>query len=133
MRHVLLCLTLLLLLSACNLGTSSVTPIPTPDIPQVEILSPENNQQAFEGAEFDFDIVARDGSEGIALIELYVDEVLINFSSPVEEDSVPIFRTTMNWRALGVGLHIIEVIAYREDGQQGDPARITIEVLAREE
>lgn len=133
MRNMLSCLTLLWILSACNLGTSSVTPVPTPDIPQVEILSPENNQQAFEGVEFDFDIVARDASEGIALVELYVDEVVINFSSPVEEASVPVFRTTMNWRALGVGLHIIEVIAYREDGQQSDPARITIEVLPREQ
>lgn len=133
MRQTSLYLIVLLMLSACNLGTSDVAPLPTPDIPQVEIIAPENNQQVFVGAEFDFDIVARDATEGIALVELYVDEVVINFSSPIEAESVPIFRTTMNWRAVGVGRHIIEVIAYREDGQQSDPARITIEVLAREE
>ncbi|GAB5493728.1 MAG: hypothetical protein Phog2KO_39430 [Phototrophicaceae bacterium] len=127
------CLILLFVLSACNLGTSDVTPIPTPDIPIVEILAPENNQQVFEDTDFDFDIVARDSTSGIALVELYVDEIVINFSSPIEDASVPVFRTTMNWRAVGVGRHIVEVIAYRADGQQSDPARITIEVLARDE
>ena len=77
--------------------------------------------------------MARDSTSGISLVELYVDEIVINFSSPVEDASVPVFRTAMNWRAVGVGLHIVEVIAYREDGQQSDPARITIEVLARDE
>lgn len=122
------------ILTACNLGTAAeVTAVPTPDIPRVEILSPPNNQPVIVDTDFDFDIVARDETSGIARVELYVDEVLVNESMPVEDESVPVFRTTMNWRAAGLGLHIIEVISYREDGQQSDPARLTIEVLAREE
>jgi hypothetical protein len=31
--------------------------------------------------------------------------------------------------ANGVGIHVIEAIAYRQDGQQSDPTLITIEVL----
>lgn len=133
MRQVSRWLIVAIFMTACNLGTSSVNPVPTPDIPSIEILSPANNQQAFEGAEFDFDIVARDSSPGIALVELYVDEVFINSATPVDVASVPVFRTAMNWRASGVGRHIIEVIAYRPDGTQGDPAQITIEVLARDD
>lgn len=133
MKQLTLSLILTLILAGCNLGTGGVTPIPTPDIPTIEILAPANNQQVIEDFEFELDIVARDASQGIALIELYVDELLINFSSPVDVTSAPVFRTAMNWRAIGVGRHVIEVIAYRPDGTQGDPARINIEVLSREE
>jgi len=133
MKQVLFCLALVFLVSGCNLGTSDATPLPTPDIPTIEILSPANNQQAYEGVEFDFDIVARDNNPGIARVELYIDDTLINSSTPVDDESVPVFRTVMNWRAAGVGRHIIEVIAYRPDGQQSDPARLNIEVLPRDE
>ena len=133
MRHRIIWLILALSMTACNLGTAGVTPLPTPDIPRVEILAPSNNQQVLDGFEFDFDIVARDENPGVSLLELYVDELLINFSSPVDGEAVPVFRATMNWRATGAGLHIVEVIAYRPDGTQGDPARINIEVLPREE
>lgn len=125
---------LILLLAGCNLGTpGDITPVPTVDLPTVEILSPANNQQVIEGVEFDFDIVARDVGAGIAQVELFIDDVLINSSEPIEETVVPVFRTTMNWRGAGVGLHIVEVIAYRPDGAQSSPARLTIEVLARAE
>lgn len=133
MKQLIIWLTLMFSITACNLGNANVTPLPTPDLPTVEILAPANNQQAIEGVEFDFDIVARDNNPGVALVELYVDEVLINFANPIEQESVPIFRTAMNWRALGTGRHIIEVIAYRPDGTPSDPARINIEVLPREE
>lgn len=133
MKQLTLSLILAFTVAGCNLGTDGITPVPTPDIPTVEILAPTNNQQVIEDFDFDIDIVARDDSQGIALIELYVDDLLINFSSPVDSQSVPVFRTAMNWRAIGVGRHIIEVLAYRADGTQGDPARINIEVLAREE
>ncbi|MEL7432870.1 MAG: Ig-like domain-containing protein [Chloroflexota bacterium] len=122
------------LLAGCNLGEpGSITPMPTPDIPQIEILAPQNNQQVVVGTEFDFDIVARDSNPGIANVELYIDEVLINDASPIESSSVDVFRTSMNWLASGIGLHIVEVIAYRPDGQQSDPAQITIEVVPRDE
>lgn len=124
----------LIALAGCNLGTpDDITPVPTPDIPTVEILAPQNNQQVIVGTEFDFDIVARDSNPGVSLVELYIDEELINFSTPIESSSVEVFRTSMNWQASGIGFHIIEVIAYRPDGQQGDPARITLEVVPREE
>lgn len=127
------CMLAMFLLAGCNLGVEAdVTAIPTPDIPRAEILAPQNNQQAIEDVNVVFDIVARDESQGIALVELYIDEVLVNSSEPVDEEAVPIFRTEMNWRAQGIGIHFVEVIAYRADGQQGDPVALTIEVLPRE-
>ena len=65
---------LLVILAGCNLAQSdSITPIPTPDLPVVEILSPVNNRQIFEGTEFDIDIVARDTNPGIGRVELFID------------------------------------------------------------
>lgn len=133
MKQVILYLSLIFLATGCNLGTSDATPLPTPDIPTIEILAPANNQQAIEGVDFDFDIVARDSNPGVARVELYIDDALVNTSVPVEDESVTVFRTVMNWRATGVGRHVIEVIAYRPDGQQSDPARLNIEVLPRDE
>lgn len=127
---VIISLALIPLLSACNLGVS--TPAPTPDLPQIEILSPLNNQQVYEGAEFDFDIVARDSTQGIARIELYIDGVIINTASPVDAENTPVFRVAMNWRAQGIGLHVVEAIAYRPDGTRGDAFLMNIEVIARD-
>lgn len=136
LSHVVILLLLAvggLLLSACNLAQSAeVTEDPTPDLPRVEILFPANNQQVIEGAEFDFDIVARDENPGIARVELYIDEELINEARPVDDEVVPVFRVTINWLAQGEGLHVAEVIAYRPDGTRGDPALLTVEVLPRE-
>lgn len=121
------------ILAGCNLISSEeITPIPTPDIPQTEILSPSNNRQVVEGTEFDIDIVAHDENPGIARVELFIDGESINEASPVDDEIVPVFRVTMNWLAQGIGLHVIEAAAYRPDGTRGDAAVINIEVLPRQ-
>lgn len=132
MRSFLIAGLLVMLLTGCNLTQGgSATPTLLPDLPQVEILEPANNRQIYEGTEFDFDIVARDEGAGIVRIELYIDDTIINSASPVDAESVPVFRVTMNWLAEGQGLHTVEAVAYRADGTQSDPALINIEVLAR--
>ncbi len=128
-RISLLSVLLPVLLSACNLTAATPTPVPTPDIPRVEIREPANNRQVVEGVEFDIDIVARDASTGISRVELRVDGDLLNEAQPIEETAVDVFRVTMNWLARDPGLHVLEAIAYRPDGTASDPAIINIEVL----
>lgn len=131
-RSVVLLLAMMTL-AACNLTQSDqVTPVPTPDIPQIEILAPANNRQIVESIEFDIDIVARDENPGVSRVELFVDGESINAATPIDATFVPVFRVTMNWRAQGEGFHLIEAVAYRPDGSQSDPAALTIEVLLRE-
>jgi hypothetical protein len=120
---------MVMLLLACNLATATPTLVPTPDIPVVEILDPPNNRQIVEGTEFNIDIVARDSGAGIAKIEVLIDGELINSATPFENIIEPVFRVQMNWLANSVGIHVIEAIAYRQDGQPSDPTLITIEVL----
>jgi hypothetical protein len=133
MCRSLVLLLLLGILAGCNLtDSSSFTPVPTPDLPQVEILAPANNQQIFEGTEFDIDIVARDSFPGVSRVELFVDDISLNSASPLENTIEPVFTVRMNWLAAGEGLHVISAVAYRPDGVQSDPATITIEVLSRE-
>ena len=117
-------------LCACNLGTPSATPVPTPDIPTVEILAPPNNAQVIENTDFPIDIVGRDTTVGVDKIELYVDETLIN-ESVKTDGAVAAYRVTMNWLAKGIGLHVISAIAYREGGLRSDESIINIEVIAR--
>lgn len=136
-RLLLFCTTmcLVMLLAGCNLAAGSQpTPFPTPDIPSVEILSPANNQQVFEGTVFDIDIVARDETAGVARIELLVDDNFVNEVAPDESEgtSVPALRVKMNWLAQGAGFHIIEVVAYREDGTRSDSALLNIDVISRD-
>lgn len=122
---------LLIVLSACNLGTPKATPAPTPDIPTVDILSPPNNAQVIEDTNFDIDIIGRDNGAGVSKIELYVDGTLINEKSS-DTGALPQYRVTMNWLAQGVGLHVVSAVSYREDGRQSDEAIINIEVIARQ-
>jgi len=126
-----LCIGLIIALTGCNLGAPQATPVPTPDIPTVEILAPPNNQQVFDGTNFDIDILARDASQGIKRIELYVDETLIN-ESTVVSGTQPQYRVTMNWLAQGVGFHVISAVAYREDDTRSDEFLINLEVIPRE-
>jgi hypothetical protein len=128
-RISFLSLLLPVLLSACNLTAATPTPVPTPDIPRVDIREPANNRQVVEGVEFDIDIVARDEGAGISRVELLVDGELLNDAQPVEATAVDVFRVTMNWLARDPGLHVLEAIAYRPDGTASDPAIINIEVL----
>ena len=127
------CLVLLLclgLLTACSLAKPTPTPLPSPDIPQVEIRSPANSQQVLEGLDFDIDILASDSSPGIQRIELYVDDVLINTAEPVD-GLAPIFRATMNWLARGIGFHKISALAYRPDDVRSREHVIILEVIPR--
>ncbi len=121
---------LMMALCACNLGVPSATPVPTPDIPTVEILAPPNNAQVFEDTDFPIDIVGRDATVGVDKIELYVDENLIN-ESVKTDGAVPVYRVTMNWLAKGVGFHVVSVISYREGGLRSDEAIINLEVVPR--
>jgi len=124
---------LALVLAGCNLTTADrlPTPAPTVDLPTVEILDPPNNRQIIDGTEFFIDIVALDNTAGIARIELYVDGTLLNSATPETPGQVQVFRVQMNWIASGVGLHVLEAIAYRADETRSDPAGIIIEVLPR--
>ncbi len=121
----------LLTLTACNLGTPQATPVPTPDIPTVEILSPPNNQQVFVGTNFDIDILATDASQGIKRIELYLDGGLLNESTVVSGTQTQ-YRVTMNWLAQGEGFHVLSAVAYREDETRSDEMVINLEVIPRE-
>ena len=126
-------LVLSLLLAGCNLvNQAELTAEPTVDIPTIEILEPTNNRQIVEGTEFSFDIVAQDSGAGVSQINLYIDETLIGEAFPVEDDTVPVFRATINWLAQGQGNHFVEAIAYRLDGTESTGAKIVIEVIAGE-
>lgn len=118
------------LLAACSLAKPTATPMPTSDIPHIEILSPASNQQVMEGLDFDLDILASDSPAGIRQIELYVDDVLINTSQPVSGPA-PVFRVTMNWLARGIGFHKISAMAYRADDTRGSEHVIILEVIPR--
>lgn len=123
----------LLFLAACNLNNQAeITPEATADIPTVQILAPSNNRQVIIGTEFDFDILGQDSNAGVARLALYIDGELIGEASPIEAESVPIFRATINWLAPELGRFAVEAIAYRADGTRSDAAIISIEVIPRE-
>ncbi len=126
-----LSLLLLLLLSACNLGTSRPTAIPTPDLPRVEFQQPLNGATILEGSELTIDLLATDETAGIVRIELLVDGIAYRDGAPENDVPVPTFRVLLNWLASGVGRHTLTAIAYRPDGTPSDEMTIVIEVLPR--
>lgn len=131
MRFVLWLMVLVMALCGCNLQSAdSITPMPTPDLPRIEILSPANNQSVIVGTEFDFDIVARDETAGIARVELRINDNLVQEAEP-PEGVVEVFRVQMNWLAANEGDSLVEAIPFRPDGTQGDPARIVLTVVSQ--
>jgi len=128
----LICLALvgLLGLASCTLTEVEPTLVPTPDIPRVEFLFPENNARIVQNAEITVDIVAEDETAGIARVEFLVDNIKINEGAP-PIGTVPVFRAAMNWVAGNLGGHTLHAIAYRADGTRSDEAIILVEVVER--
>ncbi|MDL1882344.1 hypothetical protein FBR01_01665 [Anaerolineae bacterium CFX8] len=128
MRRVLIIL-IGLFLGACNLQRGAPTPLPTPDIPRVEFRFPVNGSTILEGAELTIELLAADAGDGVARVELLVDDVFHQEGKPEVSPSVPTFAVTMNWLAQGVGQHALTALAYRLDGVSSAPETIIIEVL----
>ena len=117
-------------LAACNLVTPTPlqSPVPTPSIPQAQILFPTHNQQVLQGIIFDIEILASDPAGGIQRVELYVDEQLEQASESSAE-GLRDYRVTMNWFAKETGWHKFAAIAYRADGTASHPHIIALEVI----
>ena len=127
------CLVLLLLCTAaCNLQFGEPTPFPTPDFPQIDFETPANNASIAEGSELDILILAQDTTQGIARVELMVDDLPYRESQPQISGAVPIFRVTMNWLAEGIGFHSLTAIAYRPDGTASRPRTINVLVTSED-
>lgn len=123
-------LVLVLVLAGCNLSnTPQATPSPTPALPTVQFLYPANESTVTEGTDMEIQIMAADTGIGVARVELYVDDELVNEHGPDISAAVPTFTVLMNWLASGQGRHSLTAIAYRPDGVQSDEARVLVNVL----
>lgn len=122
-------------LAGCNIRTNNATntPFPTPDIPRVQFLFPVNNATVLEGTDLTIELLAEDGGDGIARVELLIDDLPHQTGTPEVSPVVPTFTVRMNWLAEGVGFHSLTAIAYRADGTASTSTIISIEVLARPE
>ncbi len=119
----------IVLLSACNLQSGKSTPIPTPDIPDVQFQFPQNNSTVFEGVDLNIELLASDTGSGVARVDLLIDDQLYQQSKPQISEAVPTFTVTMNWLTSGIGQHSLTAVAYRQDGTASAPQTIIIEVL----
>jgi hypothetical protein len=122
---------LLVLLTGCNLQSGASTPIPTPDIPQVQFQFPTNNSTVLEGVDLSIELLATDEAAGVARVELLVDDQPHQEGKPEVNVTVPTFTVMMNWLAQGIGQHSLTAIAYRLDGTASAPETIIVEVVPR--
>jgi hypothetical protein len=97
----------------------------------VEFLSPLNGSTVFEGTDLTIDLVATDSGEGVARVQLLVDDMPHQEGTPVDATAVPTFTVTMNWLAAGIGFHSLTAIAYRSDGSASPHTIISIQVVER--
>ena len=132
MRYLLFVLSWTILLAGCTLSAESLTPTPlppTPDIPSVTFLYPQDDTLVVEGSELRIDIVAQD-SVGIQKIEVRLNGQLLIPPTWPETGPAPVYRLETNWIATGIGRHVLSAIAYRSDGTRSDETIIEIEVIA---
>jgi len=118
------------LLAGCNIEANrlALTPIPTPDLPRVEFLYPENNSIVIEGVDLTLDIVAYDETSGVTQIEVFIDGVSLQQVVPPDSLAQTTFRIETNWLSAGIGRHSISAIASRGDGVRSDEAILIVEV-----
>lgn len=131
----LLCLIVAFLIGGCNLrqGNATNTPFPTPDIPRVQFLFPENNSTVLDGTDLSINLLAEDNGVGVARVQLLVDEVVQGEGKPEIAPAVPTFTVTLHWLAKGVGKHALVAYAFRPDDTPSAPTTIIVEVLPRPE
>jgi hypothetical protein len=130
MCRPLIALLLLALCSACTLEKQEIEP--TPVLPQVKFTEPENGRQVFEGVNVTVEIEASDELVGIAKLEFYADDQLLQESSIPNYQVEPVYVVQMSWRAEGIGHHFLTAIAYRPDGTPSNMAALDLEVIPRE-
>lgn len=131
---IIILLGMTLLLGSCNLRQANAptdTPYPTPDIPRVRFMFPDNNSNVLEGTDLAVELLAEDSGTGIARVQLAVDDVLQGEGKPEVAPSVPAFSAKIHWIATGVGLHSLTAIAFRENGQASAPATLVLSVIPR--
>ena len=125
---------LTVVLAGCNLRSANAptdTPYPTPDIPRVRFMFPDNGVSVIEGTDLAVEILAEDSSTGIAKVQLVVDEVSQGEGKPEVAPSVPAFSAKIHWIAKGIGLHSLTATAFRENGQASAPATLVLLVIQR--
>lgn len=127
---------LLVLLAGCNLNAPEQTavPIPTPNIPSVEFISPTEGDRVIEGFDMTIDVVGRDETPGagVARIEVLLNGQLLQEAIPEDDNPQPVFRVETNWITEGIGKHVLSAIAYRRDGTPSDERFISVDVIAQE-
>lgn len=134
MRFAWLMVGFAVLLAGCNLrqsGAPTDTPFPTPDIPRIRFMFPENNSSVVEGTDLAVEVLAEDSGAGVAKVQLIVDEVLQGEGKPEISSSVPAFSVKIHWVAKGIGLHSLRAVAFREDGKSSDAANMVLLVIQR--
>jgi len=133
-RLTYLLLGLAVMLAGCNLRTANSptnTPLPTPDIPRVRFVFPDNNSNVLEGTDLAVELLAEDSGAGVAKVQLVVDEVLQGEGKPEIAPAVPAFSAKIHWTATGVGMHSLTAIAYRADGTGSDTVTLIVSVIPR--
>jgi hypothetical protein len=138
----LLSITLLLLLSACNLAGSSGAPTATPtataptnstpdSLPQVEILAPEDNTTVQVDTLVQVDVRATD-ADGINRVQLLANGDIVRTSLSDNPGGDALLERTLSYTPRTTGNVILEVIAFR-GSVISEPAELTIQVVANDD
>ena len=133
-RTALTIVILMGMLASCNLRSANSptdTPFPTPDIPRVRFMFPDNNSNVLEGTDLAIELLAEDSGTGIAKVQLAVDDVLQGEGKPEVAPSVPAFSAKIHWVVKGIGMHSLTAVAFRENGQASESATLVLSVIPR--
>jgi hypothetical protein len=126
LTRLLIYLMVLAGLTACNLRAGPPPPPPTPTGPLIEFISPVNNDRFREGTDLTIALLAQDSEQGIARIELQINDRPYGEAIPETAGAVPIFAANLHWLAEGAGYHALTAIAFRPDGTASPPQTISI-------
>jgi hypothetical protein len=131
LRCLLLCLSLSVLATGCNI-TVPTPPAPTfSGAPVVKIASPQDGEVYLLGTVVN--ILARIENAGpdLARVQVRLDQLIIGEALEPNANGAAAFTITNSWPTTSEGQYTLSVSAARADGTLSEPTSVTIRVQAQ--
>lgn len=127
-RVVVLCL--LLAVAACSLPNANNPSQPISGPPVVRIVSPLPNATYMESVSVPIQVSVSNAGADIDRVEFKVDNAIVATFPAPNPTAAATFSLTQSWPIAGVGVHHIDVTAFRKDGSASQPATVEVSVIS---
>jgi uncharacterized protein YraI len=119
---------LILLVAGCTLNNVGA-PAAISGEPVVRIVSPLPNATYLEGIAVNIQATVSNAGANIDRVEVVIDAATVATLPNPNPNGAASFNVTHGWSATGIGVHTINVTAFRPDGSSSAPGSVEITIV----